>query len=136
MNEEKSRFLDGIVSMLPDCISLSVKRFIASQFALESNFGSSPMSLCNNNYSGMKVAKVRLTLAKNLEEAGKFAVFTGIYSCVLDYLLWLQYNKFSRAELNDLKSFVHHIDISGYCNDLGYLDRIQSIYHQYSNNYE
>lgn len=79
----------------------------------------------------MKVPSTRITLARNLDEKGKFAVFGGIYSCLCDYLLWLQYNRFTRKELSDVQSFEHHLDIAGYCTDLGYFDKIKTLYTQY-----
>lgn len=129
--EDKKNFLNQIVGFLPACISLEVKRYIACQFALESNFGSAGSALCYNNYCGMKVATTRITLARNLSEKGQFACFSGIYSNILDYLLWLQYNRFTRMELSNLELFQHHLDIAGYCNDLGYYPSIDSIYKQY-----
>lgn len=129
--KDKIDFLNGIISMLPDCISLSVKRYIACQFALESGFGKSASACRNNNFCGMKVPSTRITLALNFDEKGKFAVFGGIYSCLCDYLLWLQYNRFTRKELSDVQLFEHHLDIAGYCPDLGYFDKIKTLYSQY-----
>lgn len=128
---DKIGFLNNIIMLLPDCISNEVKRFIACQFSLESDFGNSPFALCNNNYCGMKVASFRLTFALNLEEKGQFAHFSGITSCVHDYLLWLQSNKFSRAELDNLGLFVQHLKLSGYCPEYDYIDKIEKLYHKF-----
>lgn len=99
---DKISFLNQVIALLPDFISLDVRHWIACQFALESNFGTSGFALCNNNYCGMKVPAYRLTLALNYQEVGKFALFSGITSCVHDYLLWLQAQKFYRRELDNL----------------------------------
>lgn len=131
MNAENVTFLNNVVSLLPDCFSLEVRHYIACQFALESSFGESPLSKCNNNFCGMKVPSVRITLACNLDEKGNFAVFNGIYSCVCDYLLWLNYNKFSRAECNKLGLFVSHLSISGYCPEPDYISKINKLYSRY-----
>lgn len=128
---DKISFLNQVIALLPDFISLDVRHWIASQFALESNFGTSGFALCNNNYCGMKVPALRLTLALNYQEVGKFALYSGITSCVHDYLLWLQSQKFFRRELDNLDLFRKHIDISGYCPDLGYMDNINQIYQHY-----
>lgn len=93
------------------------------------------MSKCNNNFCGMKVPVLRITFARNLDEKGKFAVFNGIYSCVCDYLLWLNYNKFSRSECNNLVLFVRHLNNSGYCPELDYISKIEKLYSKYYGNY-
>ena len=129
--EEKISFLNLVVSLLPDFFGLDVRHWIASQFALESNFGTSGFACCNNNFCGMKVPALRITLAVNSSDVGEFAQYGGITSCVHDYLLWLQAQKFYRRELSNLDLFRKHIDISGYCPDLGYMDKINSIYYQY-----
>ncbi|KAK6051237.1 mannosyl-glycoprotein endo-beta-N-acetylglucosaminidase [Cooperia oncophora] len=131
MDANKISFLNQIIGLLPDCICLDVKRYIACQFALESDFGESPMALCLNNYCGMKVAKLRITLAMNLDEVLKFAKYSGIYSCVLDYLLWLQSNRFTRQELNTLELFIKHLYLSRYCPEPGYENKINTLYKQY-----
>lgn len=84
--KDKIDFLNGIIAMLPDCIGLSVKRYIACQFALESGFGKSPSACCNNNYCGMKVPSFRISLVRNLDEkaslpllAASFHVFVIIF---------------------------------------------------------
>lgn len=128
---EKICFLNNVISLFPECICHDVRRFIACQFALESDFGQSAFALCNNNYCGMKVASFRLTLALNLSEKGQFARFAGITSCVHDYLLWLQSNKFSRAELDNLGLFVSHLKFSGYCPEFDYIDKITLLYHKF-----
>lgn len=131
MTESKIGFLNLIVSLLPEHFSNDVKHFIASQFALESNFGISPMSCCLNNFCGMKVPALRLTLCLNPDERGKFAKYSGITYCVHDYLLWLSAMKFTRQDYNNLQVFVNHLNISGYCPDADYIERINSIYNQY-----
>lgn len=129
--QEKISFLNQVISLLPECIGHDVRRFIACQFALESDFGSSAFALCNNNFCGMKVPALRITLALNNEAKNEFAWFSGITSCVHDYLLWLQSNKFSRTELNNLDTFRSHLGFSDYCPESDYLDKINTIYSQY-----
>lgn len=131
--DKKISFLNLIVSLLPYHFSIEVMHFIACQFALESNFGTSSMSLCNNNYCGMKVPSLRLTLCKNSDKDsyGSFAVYSGITSCVNDYLIWLTYNKFNRIEFNSVDAFAHHLKYSKYCPDDDYVEKIWSIYYQY-----
>lgn len=131
MKEDNQSFLNEVVSLLPLCISLNVRRFIACQFALESDFGHSASALCNSNFCGMKVPAIRITLALNDTDSASFALFSGITSCVHDYLLWLQSNRFSRSELSNLDSFVRHLSLSGYCPEFDYIDKIKFIYSQY-----
>lgn len=129
--EEKIDFLNIVISLLPDCFSLEVKRFIACQFALESAFGSSAFAKCRNNYCGMKVPKFRLTFATNLDEVGEFATYSGLTYCVHDYLIWLVSNKFTRPQRYCLAEFVDHLQYSGYCPELDYVSKIQMIYSKY-----
>ena len=128
---EKIDFLNNIIFLLPDCFSLEVKRFIACQFALESNFGSSAFAKCRNNYCGMKVPVLRVSLVRNLDEKGEFATYFGITYCVHDYLLWLSSNKFTKEQRYDLFDFTQHLKVSGYCPESDYISKIQSIYSTY-----
>lgn len=133
MNEfsNKSDFLNMVTFLLPDIISDEVKHFISCQFALESSFGTSGFASCNNNFCGMKVPALRMTICCNPLDIGEFARYSGITSCVHDYLLWLQSFKFTRQELNNLELFKRHLDISGYCPDLDYITKISKLYSQY-----
>lgn len=127
----KIDFLNQIISFCPDYFAQEVKQYVACQFALESAFGQSAFATIDNNYCGMKVPKFRITLALNYSECDKFARYSGIFTCFQDYLLWLQYNRFTRYELQDKNLFVRHLNLSRYCPDLGYFDRIDSIFNQY-----
>lgn len=124
-------FIQLIQKMLPFYISDEVRGYIASQFALESNFGSSGFACCQNNYCGMKVPSIRLTTAVNFSDKGRFAKYSSLSSCIADYLLYLQALKFNKFELNSVLAFRRKLDLVGYCPDLGYLDKIDSIYCRY-----
>lgn len=129
--EEKKSFLEKVSCLMPNHFSNDVIHYIACQFALESNFGTSAFACCNHNYCGMKVPGSRITVCYNVTESGKFAVYSCLRDCVTDYLLWLQYNKFTRSEFKDLELFKKHLLYSNYCNDVGYYDKIDTIYNQY-----
>lgn len=128
---KKLDFLNLVVSLLPIHFDNEVAHFIACQFALESDFGQSAMSLCQNNFCGMKVPSLRATLCLNPDEKGKFAKYSGITSCVHDYVVWLVAMKFTRQDYNNIQVFSNHLKLSGYCPDPDYIDRINSIYNQY-----
>lgn len=128
---EKKDFLNLVTKLLPEFISIEVRHFIACQFALESNFGTSPSAVCNGNYCGMKVPVLRATFCLNPTEVNQFALFSGIVSCVHDYILWCQSFKFTRYEFEHLPYFKKHLEISGYCPDFDYIDKISKLYSQY-----
>lgn len=127
----RESFVNLIFMMLPRSISQEVRCYIASQFALESDFGRSSFASFFNNYCGMKVPSIRLTTASNFDKKGTFAKFDSLGSCITDYLLYLQALKFNKFELNSVVAFRLKLDLVGYCPDLGYLDKIDSIYRQY-----
>ena len=131
--EKKIDFLNSIVSLLPEHFDNEVRKFIACQFALESDFGQSSLARCNHNFCGMKVPSLRLTLCSNASSKDyySFAVYSGITYCVHDYLIWLVYNKFNRIEYNSVDAFARHLKYSNYCPDDDYVEKIWSIYYQY-----
>ena len=131
MEINRQSFVLLIQKMLPRYISEDVRGYIASQFALESNFGKSAFASCQNNYCGMKVPAVRITTAFNVDDKGKFAKYVSLGSCVSDYLLYLQALRFNKFELNSVLAFRMKLDLVGYCTDLGYLEKIDSLYRQY-----
>lgn len=131
MTKSKIDFLNLITCLLPRHFSDDVKHFIASQFALESNFGNSAMACCLNNYCGMKVPAVRATLCLNPDDKGKFAEYSCMSACVNDYVIWLVAMKFNRQDYNNISVFSNHLKVSGYCPEPDYIDRINSIFNQY-----
>lgn len=131
MQINRQSFVLLIQKMLPRYISEEVRGYIGSLFALESNFGKSAFASCQNNFCGMKVPSIRLTTAFNIDEKGKFAKYISLGSCITDYLLYLQALKFNKFELQSVVAFRKKLDLVGYCPDLGYLEKIDSLYRQY-----
>lgn len=127
----KEGFLHYISSMLPCSICSEVRHYIACQFALESNFGCSGFACCSHNLCGMRVPSVRLTYCLNHDDKGNFAKYLNEFQCISDYVLYLQALKYGKFELNSVVGFRKKLGLVGYCPDLGYLDRIDSIYRQY-----
>lgn len=132
MKNSKVEFLAKVADYLIDSycfISTEVARFIACQFALESNFGNSQIAKENCNYCGMKLPLKRLTFARG-ENLGH-AVFGSFYDCIDDYVLWLTFSKFSVARLNDIELFKLKLESSSYCPSSLYVVKIQSIYNKF-----
>lgn len=127
----KDGFLMLVSNSLPRIISSEVRHYIACQFALESNFGTSPSSCFSHNLCGMRVPAIRLTYCLNYDDKGQFAKYLNESQCISDYVIYLQALKFNRFELSLIPAFRRKLDLVGYCPDLGYLDRIDSIYIQY-----
>lgn len=128
-NSEKIQFIDKVVDTLSKiCPEMSdnVKFFVGCQFALESNFGKSQLAVKNFNFCGMKRPEIRLTLANNVN--GVFARFDSFETCVLDYVIWLSWNRFTSYDVFQLDYFTAKLIARGYCPEKDYLDKIYSIY--------
>lgn len=110
--------------------SREVALFIGCQFALESNFGQSRIALVQNNFCGMKSPVLRPSL--NLNSARSFASFAGLKSCIIDYMLWLSWNKCSIAKLQDISAFKKFLVDKKYCPDPDYISSIERIFNEYS----
>lgn len=125
---------DFILNYAIDCIhfncSIEVALFIASQFALESNFGRSDIAKENCNICGMKFPKLRVTTA--LWENRGHAVYTANGYCVVDYFLWLSRFDFNQRDLVDLDRFKSRLQKSNYCPSPRYIESIESIYDTYT----
>lgn len=111
-------------------LSSEVRFFIACQFALESDYGKSRLCARNCNYCGMKVPSLRVTNCVNIDSSG-FAKYNSFADCIVDYVLWLQYNRVSRACQSNVIQFAEFIKSSGYCPESDYVKRIFDIYDQY-----
>lgn len=114
-------------------VSDDVAFFIACQFALESNWGTSPLAINYSNYCGMRCPLVRPTLALNYEDApiGVFARYGGLYDCVEDYMLCISFHKPMRKELEDVNLFSSFLKF--YCPEKSYIKSVYSIYNQFIN---
>lgn len=134
-NYEKIKFLKFVAGCFSqyDNFDSDVCVFIASQFALESNFGTSFLALSFNNYCGMRKPKRRFTFASLVSSSG-FAFYSKFEYCVFDYVLWLQYNRISVKDTLNLDRFKRFIFKHNYCPDSDYISRIEAIYNQFINN--
>lgn len=110
--------------------SSEVLDFIACQFALESNFGTSSLALTQHNFCGMKIPYKRCFFGYRISNDSEFAAYDSLDSCVIDYVAWLFYQRPSTNQLLYLSNFKVFLLNSGYCPELGYLDRIFNIYNQ------
>ena len=95
MEQKKQTFIFSICDSLRKYnLTNEVKIFIACQFALESNFGTSQLARNRNNFCGMKTPLVRISSANN---AGKpleaYASYSSLNDCVDDYMLCIQYHR-------------------------------------------
>lgn len=128
----KLNFVRSIIFYLGNFnITGDVALFIACQFALESSFGSSNLSKKNNNYCGMKLPVVRLSTAKNFGSSDKWAVYLSLFDCITDFVLLLQFHKPNSCTFDSISHYKQFID-GWYCSDKSYLDKINSLYVQFS----
>lgn len=136
MESRKIGFVTMIANALRRYNSLSsdVRLFIGCQFALESDYGTSHLCARNSNYCGMRIPRVRISLAVNsntLVPAGDFACYSSLSDCVADYVLWLQYNHCPIRAQKNVDDFSKFLVEKGYCPDKDYIQRILSIYNQF-----
>lgn len=111
--------------------SPDVLDFIACQFALESDFGTSSLALTRNNFCGMKVPYKRLTYRIcSIKPSDGFCAYSSFDNCILDYVSWLFYNRPYQNALQSVDAFKIFLRNSGYCPEKGYIDLIDSIYKQ------
>lgn len=121
----KRSFLNKVYNALPIRISHEWRMKIACQFALESDFGKSRLSVGFNNYCGMKVPVLRVTTCiDSSDHSGEFAHYDSFESCICDYLIWLAYNK-----VNTYSQW--ESSLRRYCPEADYYKRINSIYYQF-----
>lgn len=131
MNENlKEMFLERVIyGFIIYNMSDEVRKFIACQFALESDFGESCIAVENFNLCGMKCPTVRPTTSVGMWRG--HAVYNNFYRCFDDYFYWLVFNHFTQKELHDLDAFKVHLAKSGYCAASDYVERIDNLYKQY-----
>lgn len=119
--------------------SQEVSLFIACQFALESNYGSSRLATECNNYCGMKSPRVRFSteiypyLSSDVH-GDYFAEYDSIDDCVTDYVIWLAFSRFTQRDMSDVQLFCNKLKRSGYCPEPDYITRIFVIYRQFLDN--
>lgn len=111
-------------------LSDDVIGFIACQAALESNFGTSYLAQHFHNLFGMKVPKKRLTVASPYKK-GEHCKYSGDYTSVLDYLLWLSYNRINLVERTSVDAFKDFLVAKKYCPSAKYVDSVDAVYKIY-----
>lgn len=134
MTKEQHDFITRVSNYLVSVFHFNneVADFIGCQFALESAFGSCDLAKLYHNYCGMKVPLYRLSCADNFGDVNRtFAHYPSFESCIADYVLWLQYQKPLRKELDSLQLFPSII--RNYCPSKDYIKSIKSIYQQFKN---
>lgn len=129
MTTEKINYIRSIQQLFMDICCEDVATYIGCQFALESNFGKSTLALNHNNHSGMKRPLSRFSY-DNLSHP-VFAGYNDLYECIFDYKLLLAWNRFTKSFLLDLDLFRKRLEMSGYCSDFDYIERINRIYLSY-----
>lgn len=117
--------------ILQHFFSRDVCVYIACQFALESNFGDSDLAIKHFNYCGMKVPHRRAN--KSIDNTHTFARYSSFNDCVVDYILWVFYNRPYQPALEHVGSFRLFLRDSGYCPEKDYLSKIDNIYNQFIN---
>ena len=129
---DKLSYVEEIATFFASFCSADVAFFIGCQFALESNYGQSSLAFRHHNHCGMKEPHVRVTLSLPGTSSG-FASYTSLMSCMIDYSLWLAYNKFTSLQLFKSELFKQRLVACGYCPEKDYVSLIQSIYENLQN---
>lgn len=133
MNKSQFDFIVSVSSIVSEISQFpdDVCDFIGCQFALESHFGESPLAHTNENYCGMKNPLVRISTALHAGDGNYFwAQYDDMYSCVIDYLLCLQYHRpisTNYDSISHLSAFLSKF----YCPDRDYTNKINLIYQQF-----
>lgn len=120
--------LSLLVSWFPN-FNRDVLAFITSQVMLETGWLSSDVYLNNYNVVGMRHPRVRITFSKC--KANGHAVYGSPLESFADYFLWMQYNRFTMADLNDLDLFISKLRKSNFNPSEKYVDTILKIYKIY-----
>lgn len=121
------------ISRVFDCFNFypDVSVFIACQFALESNFGTSKLAVDNNNHSGMKNPMVRISCSVCFGNSSHYwAYFHNLHSCCVDYVLCLQYHRPLSVDYDTPEHFARFIS-KFYCPEKDYITKIFKIYNQF-----
>ncbi|MBQ3943310.1 MAG: glucosaminidase domain-containing protein [Elusimicrobia bacterium] len=134
MEQKKQTFIFSICDSLRKYnLTNEVKIFIACQFALESNFGTSQLARNRNNFCGMKTPLVRISSANN---AGKpleaYASYSSLNDCVDDYMLCIQYHRPMSTQYDTIKHYTEFIR-KFYCPEKDYIERIEKIVKDFLN---
>ena len=124
-NVMKKAYLNKVYYALPIRLTPEWRMKIACQFALESDFGRSRLAVSSNNHCGMKVPALRVsTTTSSTLDVGSFASYDSFESCLVDFLIWLAYNK-----VNTYSQWEKSLKV--YCPEADYYARINSIYKQF-----
>lgn len=133
MNKLDFGFIVSVSTIFSEISQFSkeVCDFIGCQFALESSFGRSNLSVTNNNYCGMKNPLVRISTALHAGDGVyHWAQFQDLYSCCIDYLLCLQYHRPISTQYDTIPHYSAFIK-KFYCPDTDYIDKINKIYQSF-----
>lgn len=141
MDSWKIKFINHVRELIPFDASPDVLDFIACQFALESAFGRSSLAVNRENYCGMKKVSSRITSQVSYavtaqefhDSANKFGMYNSLYECIIDYSLWLAYNKAGKRVLFDLVLFKAFLIKHHYCPEPDYIIRITNLLNLYKN---
>ena len=79
----------------------------------------------------MKVPYVRISNCLNYASSDTFAEYTLWTDCLLDLVLWIQYQRPLRKQLDDV-NLIPSV-FKSYCPEKDYINKIQSIYQQFKN---
>lgn len=115
-------------------LPFDVITFIACQFALESNFGTSEIAKSLYNHCGMKAPLVRPSTALNRGISNVFADYSDKHLCIVDYFLCLSYWRPLSKDLENLDLFKYFIKF--YCPEKDYVQRITNLFNQFKNEYK
>lgn len=119
------------ISLLISSVSESVSLFIACQFALESNYGTSQLATKYNNITGMRKPLVRPSTCEVDLDSNGFAVYSCKMYCIIDYFLCICYHRPLSEDFEDVKKYARFVK-KFYCPEKDYIDKIMSIYNKFT----
>lgn len=135
MTTEQFNFIDYFRHLFVSCYHFNddVSIWFASLFALESNYGNSLLAKEHNNLCSMKCPKVRISVCSNFGSDDIWATYVSHTICVLDFVLWLQYQRPLRKELESPELLYSYF--RKYCPEKDYISKINRIYQQFKSCY-
>lgn len=133
IDKEKLSFIDSVRKnpfLRMFVAGQDVRDYIACQFALESNFGTSSLAKCRNNLCGMRIPNRRIYYGLPIEHDDGFASYDSTCNCIIDFISWILYNRPYKYDLISLSNFKIFLRNTGYCPEKDYIDKINFIYSQ------
>lgn len=138
----KVNLLQADASVFNDYLAVSgfspeVRHFIFAQFVLESSNFSSWLFVQQHNFTGMKIPHHRVTTGF-AGDSVDFLCYSNSFSCLVDYVIWINYNLMTYPLEHILRVktdpivFSDFLRLSKYCPSPDYINRIIRVVQSYN----